>query len=162
MRHALIDGRRLRRVDLGGASEIPAYQWRYQLRPSTLDADSAEDLPRPQTLAASLAVTNGERERDVDSRMFLDRVAAAYAGEVLAGAFGRGRFAVSAAHRRGAYRAPTKALPPEASCAFGHVRDVRPAGERAPDARHRPHSDPRWQDLGLPRRRRHVRPSGTM
>ena len=34
---AEIDGLRLRRVDLGGPSEIPAYHWRYQLRPSALD-----------------------------------------------------------------------------------------------------------------------------
>ncbi len=44
---AEIDGLRLRRVDLGGPSEIPAYQWRYQLRPSALEALGAEDLPRP-------------------------------------------------------------------------------------------------------------------
>jgi phthiocerol/phenolphthiocerol synthesis type-I polyketide synthase C len=92
---AEIDGLRLRRVDLGGASEIPAYQWRYQLRPSVLDADCAEDLPRPQTLTASIAAKSGERERDEETRKFLDRVAAAYAAEALAGAFGRGRFAVS-------------------------------------------------------------------
>ena len=41
--------------------------------------------------------------------------------------------------------------------AFRHVRHVRIAGERAPDARHCPGADPRCQDLGLPRRRRHVR-----
>ena len=41
--------------------------------------------------------------------------------------------------------------------AFRHVRHVRIAGERAPDARHRPRPDPRRPDLGLPRRRRHVR-----
>ncbi len=41
--------------------------------------------------------------------------------------------------------------------AFRHVRHVRLAGERAPDARHRPRPNPRRQDLGLPRRRRHVR-----
>ena len=41
--------------------------------------------------------------------------------------------------------------------AFRHVRHVRPAGKRAPDARHRPSSDPRRQGLGLPRCRRHVR-----
>jgi hypothetical protein len=37
------------------------------------------------------------------------------------------------------------------------VRHVHIAGERAPDARHRPRPDPRRPDLGLPRRRRHVR-----
>ena len=37
---------------------------------------------------------------------------------------------------------------------------VRVAGERAPDARHRPRPDPRRPDLGLPRRRRHVRRLG--
>jgi acetyl-CoA acetyltransferase len=41
--------------------------------------------------------------------------------------------------------------------AFRHVRHVRAAGERAPDARHRSRPDPRRQDLGLPWRRRHVR-----
>ena len=41
--------------------------------------------------------------------------------------------------------------------AFGHVRHVRHAGERAADARHRPGPGPGRQDLGLPRRRRHVR-----
>ncbi len=35
--------------------------------------------------------------------------------------------------------------------AFRHVRHVRIAGERAPDARHRPRPDPRRPDLGLPR-----------
>ena len=34
--------------------------------------------------------------------------------------------------------------------AFRHVRHVRIAGERAPDARHRPGPNPRCQDLGLP------------
>src|SRR5260370_15138106 len=92
---AEIDGLRLRRVDLGGPSEIPAYQWRYQLRPSALYADGAEDLPRPQTLAASFAAISGERERDKETRLFLDRVAAAYAAEALTSAFGRRRFAVS-------------------------------------------------------------------
>ena len=92
---AEIDGLRLRRVDLGGPSEIPAYQWRYQLRPSALDADGAEDLPAPQTLAAPFAATSDERERDRETRVFLDRVAAAYAAEALALAFGRRRFVVS-------------------------------------------------------------------
>ncbi len=46
--------------------------------------------------------------------------------------------------------------------AFRHVRHVRIAGERAPDARHRPRPNPRRQDLGLPWRRRHVRRSGTI
>ena len=41
--------------------------------------------------------------------------------------------------------------------ALRHVRHVRAAGERAPDARHRPRPNPRCPDLGLPRRRRHVR-----
>ena len=33
---------------------------------------------------------------------------------------------------------------------FQHVRNVRLAGERAPDASHRPRPNPRRQDLGLP------------
>src|SRR5437667_340563 len=41
--------------------------------------------------------------------------------------------------------------------AFRHVRHVRIAGERVPDARHRPRANRRRPDLGLPRRRRHVR-----
>jgi hypothetical protein len=41
--------------------------------------------------------------------------------------------------------------------AFRHVRHVRLAGERALNARHRPRPDPLCPDLGLPRRRRHVR-----
>ena len=41
--------------------------------------------------------------------------------------------------------------------ALRHVRHVRAAGERAPDARHRPGAGARREDLGLPRRRRHVR-----
>jgi acetyl-CoA acetyltransferase len=41
--------------------------------------------------------------------------------------------------------------------ALRHVRHVRAAGERAPNARHRPRPNPRCQDLGLPRRRRQVR-----
>jgi phthiocerol/phenolphthiocerol synthesis type-I polyketide synthase C len=92
---AEIDGLRLRRVDLGGPSEIPAYQWRYQLRPSALDADGAEDLPGPQTLTAPFAATSGERERDRETRVFLDRVAAAYAAEALTSAFGERLFTVS-------------------------------------------------------------------
>jgi len=92
---AEIDGLRLRRVEPGGSSKIPAYQWRYQLRPSALDAGGADDLPRPQTLAASLAITSGERERDKETRAFLDRVAAAYVGRALGCAVGHGRFAVS-------------------------------------------------------------------
>jgi acyl transferase domain-containing protein/NADPH:quinone reductase-like Zn-dependent oxidoreductase/acyl carrier protein len=91
---AEIDGLRLRRLDLGGASDIPAYHWRYQLRPSALDAHGAGDLPGPATLARPFAATSGERERDRETRVFLDRVAAAYAAEALTSAFGR-RFGVS-------------------------------------------------------------------
>ncbi len=92
---AEIDGLRLRRVDLGAPSEIPAYQWRYQLRPSALYADGAADLPRPATLAVPFAAISGERERDKETRAFLDRVAAACAAEALTSAFGRRRFVVS-------------------------------------------------------------------
>ena len=92
---AEIDGLRLRRVDLGGPSEIPAYHWRYQLRPSAHEALSAEDLPRPVPLAAPFAATSDERERDKETRVLLDRVAAAYIGEALTSAFDRGRFTVS-------------------------------------------------------------------
>ena len=92
---AEIDGLRLRRVDLGGPSEIPAYHWRYQLRPSALDADGVEDLPPPQTLAACVTVAGGECERDEETRALLDHVAAAYAAEGLMSAFGRRRFTVS-------------------------------------------------------------------
>jgi phthiocerol/phenolphthiocerol synthesis type-I polyketide synthase C len=92
---AEIDGLRLRRVDLGGPSEIPAYHWRYQLRPSALDAGGAADLPRPATLAEPFAAIGDERERDRESLTFLDRVAAAYAMEALTSAFGRRRFVVS-------------------------------------------------------------------
>jgi hypothetical protein len=42
----------------------------------------------------------------------------------------------------------------------GMLRHVRLAGERAPDARHRPRPDPRRPNLGLPRRWRHVRHLG--
>ncbi len=93
-RIAEIDGLRLRRVDLGGPSEIPAYHWRYQLRHSALDDDGAVDLPRPGTLAAPFAATSDERERDKQTRGFLDRVAAAYAAEALTSAFGCRRFTV--------------------------------------------------------------------
>ena len=41
--------------------------------------------------------------------------------------------------------------------AFGHVRHVCAAGERAADARHRAGAGQGRQNLGLPRRRRHVR-----
>ncbi len=41
--------------------------------------------------------------------------------------------------------------------ALRHVRHVRTAGERAPDARHRPRPNPRRQNFGLPWCRRHVR-----
>src|ERR1700730_2629274 len=92
---AEIDGLRLRRVDMGGPSEIPAEQWRYQLRPSAPDADGAEDLPGPQTLTAPFAATVGEREPDREPRVFLDRVAAVYAAEALTSAFSERRFTVS-------------------------------------------------------------------
>ena len=88
-----IDGLRLRRIDLGSASKIPAYRWSYQLRPSALNADGAEDLPQPHTLMASIAATSGERDKE--TRAVLDRVAVAYAAEALAGAFGCRRFTVS-------------------------------------------------------------------
>ncbi|MGX1078028.1 acetyl-CoA acetyltransferase [Bradyrhizobium elkanii] len=41
--------------------------------------------------------------------------------------------------------------------ALRHVRHVRAAGERAADARHRAGASAEREDLGLPRRRRHVR-----
>jgi hypothetical protein len=44
-----------------------------------------------------------------------------------------------------------------AAGAFRHIRHVRIAGERAPDARRHPRPNPRRQNLGLPRPRRHVR-----
>ena len=46
--------------------------------------------------------------------------------------------------------------------ALRHVRHVRAAGERAADARHRAGAGPGREDLGLPRRRRHVRGVGTI
>jgi acyl transferase domain-containing protein/NADPH:quinone reductase-like Zn-dependent oxidoreductase/acyl carrier protein len=92
---AEIDGLRLRRVDLGGPSEIPAYQWRCQLRPSARDANGAEDLPGPAMLAATRAATGGQCAGDEETRVFLDRVAAACAAASLTSAFGRRRFVVS-------------------------------------------------------------------
>jgi phthiocerol/phenolphthiocerol synthesis type-I polyketide synthase C len=81
---AEIDGLRLHRVDLGGAGDIPAYQWHYQVRPGVLDADGT-DLPRPQALAPLFLPANaGEGERDEASCSLLDRVAAVYAREALA------------------------------------------------------------------------------
>ena len=55
--------------------------------------------------------------------------------------------------------APVGKLPFNANggVALRHVRHVRAAEERPPDARHRPRPNPRCPDLGLPRRRRHVR-----
>ena len=44
--------------------------------------------------------------------------------------------------------------------ALGHVRHVRPAGERPADARHRAGPGPGREDLRQPRRRRHVRRVG--
>ena len=71
-------------------------------------------------------------------------------------------------HRRRQHRARRQAAAqhqwrrPELH-AFGHVRHVRAAGERAADARHRAGAGAGRQDLGLPRRRRHVRRvSGTI
>jgi acyl transferase domain-containing protein/NADPH:quinone reductase-like Zn-dependent oxidoreductase/acyl carrier protein len=92
---AEIEGLRLRRVDLGRVSEIPAYQWRYKPQRSALNVGDAEDLPRPRALAGSVAVTGDARGRDEETRASLDRVAAAYVAEALAGAFGPGRFAVA-------------------------------------------------------------------
>jgi phthiocerol/phenolphthiocerol synthesis type-I polyketide synthase C len=93
---AEIDGLRLHRVELGGAGEIPAYQWHYRLQPRSEDAEAA-DLPRPQSLAPFFAAANaGERERDEETRSLLDRVAGTYAGEALAQvAGGRHRFTVA-------------------------------------------------------------------
>ena len=93
---AEIDGLRLHRVDLGGVGEIPGYQWRYQLRPRALDADSA-DLPRPQALAPFFApASSREGERDEETRSLLDRLAAIYVREALARIVGGShRFTVS-------------------------------------------------------------------
>jgi phthiocerol/phenolphthiocerol synthesis type-I polyketide synthase C len=81
---AEIDGLRLHRVDLAGASEIAAYQWHYQLRPGAYEADGA-DLPRPHALAPFFGPASpNEGERDEAARLLLDRVTATYAGEALA------------------------------------------------------------------------------
>ena len=83
---AEIDGLRLRRVELGGASEIPAYHWAYQLRPAAGAEPSATDLPGPLQLAQALAADGSpERREDPDNvRATLDRLAASYARAALA------------------------------------------------------------------------------
>src|SRR5215831_11824869 len=81
---AEIDGLRLRRVDLAGASEIAAYQWHYQLQPGEFEADGV-DLPRPHALVPFFGPASpNEGERDEATRLLLDRVTATYAGEALA------------------------------------------------------------------------------
>ncbi len=67
-----------------------------------------------------------------------------------------------AVHRRAQYRPRRQAAAQHQwrrplLHAFRHVRHVRAAGKRAPDARYRPGSGPGRQNLGLPWCRRHVR-----
>lgn len=92
---AEIDDLLLRCVHPGGASEIPAYQWRHQLQPLALEADDADDLPRPLASFFALAGGEPERERDKETRSLLDRVAATYVREALARIVGSGPFTVS-------------------------------------------------------------------
>ena len=87
---AEIDGMRLRRVELGGASEIPAYHWAYQLRPSAAASHRADDLPGPMALAALAAADGGGGDRHGDVRDMLDRLAMAYARVALAEVIGAG------------------------------------------------------------------------
>ena len=51
-------------------------------------------MPQPAALAEPFVGISSERERDGDIRVLLDRVAAGYAAEALARAFGRARFTV--------------------------------------------------------------------
>ena len=76
---AAIDGLRLSRVDFGGAGEIPAYHWRWQLRPSPDPAGDAADLPDPAALAPFFEAPDADAERDRSVRRALDRLAEAYA-----------------------------------------------------------------------------------
>ena len=85
---AEIDGMRFRRVELGGAGEIPAYYWAYQLRPSATAFHRADDLPGPLALAA-LAAADGDRGQG-DVREMLDRLAMAYTRAALAEIIGAG------------------------------------------------------------------------
>nr|UXE44096.1 L-threonine 3-dehydrogenase [uncultured bacterium] len=70
-----IDGMRFRRVELGGATEIPAYHWRYQLLGPVSSADD-NDLSSLQSLAEAV---QGKQDDRGPVRAAFDRVAAAYA-----------------------------------------------------------------------------------
>ena len=83
---AEIDGMRFRRVELGGAGEIPAYHWAYQLRPSAAAFHRADDLPEPTALAALAIADGGDRDGDVHET--LDRLASAYTRTALAEVIG--------------------------------------------------------------------------
>ena len=79
---AEIDGMRFRRVELAGASEIPAYHWRYQLLGTAETVADAGDIPSPQILSAALADDADEDRGTV--RAALNRIAASYARAALA------------------------------------------------------------------------------
>ena len=83
---AEIDGMRLRRIELGGASEIPAYHWAYQLRPTADAEPNAGDLPGPRALVPMLGLdgSSGPREDYGNVRAALDHLAASYARAALA------------------------------------------------------------------------------
>ena len=129
-------------------------RWSARWRTSPARAPSASPARRPSSEA-------GINHNDVDHLMIYDAFAhlPLYGLEDL-GFVPRGEAAAFIAERN---TAPGRQAAAEHQWrrpelhALRHVRHVRAAGERAPDARHRAGAGPGRQDLGLPRRRRHVR-----
>jgi phthiocerol/phenolphthiocerol synthesis type-I polyketide synthase C len=72
---AEIDGMRLRRIELGGVADIPAYHWQYQLLADPEQPASAGDLPGPRALAEA---AGAEDAGLTELRAVLDRLAASY------------------------------------------------------------------------------------
>ncbi|HYM71698.1 MAG TPA: thiolase [Stellaceae bacterium] len=103
----------------------------------------------------------GIKHGDVDHLMIYDAFAhlPIYGLEDLASARRVRRRALSGAQHRPRHRQAAAQHQRRRTFlhALGHVRDVRAAGERAADARHRPGAGPGRENLGLPRCRRHVR-----
>jgi phthiocerol/phenolphthiocerol synthesis type-I polyketide synthase C len=106
---AEIDGMRFRRVEFAGASEIPAYHWDYQLRPSAARPLDADDLPEPQTLATALAAKPSRDASLVAVQGTLDQLAACCARAALAELIGADRAYTPPSAKANGTAAPARA-----------------------------------------------------